>query len=711
MKSQTLSEAGNRRSGAVRTSTAIPSAILLIASLALSFSAECFGGLKSIGSPDAQDHYVISKDTRTVKQDLSAIFSDIVSSEYNVTWRPDLNAYGSVNRRQMQYFTYLPNGFSVERLAPRDVADHWKITLRLKSYGGGNRVVPYLARPTKPDGHTIQFATDGLVDDYTNGPAGMRQDFVIQRKPNNGLLRLELQAKLQGVEMSVDKNSTDAYFINTATKHEVMRYGGLKVWDAKGMVLPARMLLLASDRLGIEVDDRSARYPVVVDPLSFVPGIAGPPQLGNKFGFSVAGGGNGNGSFSALPYGFILVGAPSFNVTEGGGQGKAFVYAAGPNGLNATAAWSATGTETNEQFGYSVAVSNGGAGILTLNGDGLPDIVVGSPTYGNAYQNGKVSVWFGQSGSSPFTASANWVSTGPQYQIQFGFAVAIVPAVTKDTSNNYYDSLVVGAPFYNNGSPGNGAAYAFYGSTTFSRSPSWHYYGTYQNAEAGFSVGGVNEIEGNAYGDVIVGEPYSSPGGRVYAFKSTGTLPSNPTKSIPTPGNTANAAFGFSVCGIPMLLSNGNGGYAVGAPGWPDALGNPNLGQVFAYISVSNPQALPIGPPSSANAGSEFGYALAGGEVDGTDTYGDLIIGAPYESNGSTTAPGFVYVYYGSGKGFYATPDVAADSNASAYFGTSVAWMPLLYDLNGFQHTGILIGAPNDAGGDGAVGAAYYVHP
>jgi hypothetical protein len=234
MKPKILNQSGHRRNGAAAKSIEILSRCLG-AALALMFAGECRAGLKpapAAGGP--QDDYFILNDTRTDKQDLSAVFSYIVNSEYDVNWRSDIKAYGSPNRKQRLYFTYLPTGFTAEPLGPTNDVGRWKVTLQLESYGAENSIAQPAENAVKLSGHQVQFVTPDVIYDYTNGVTGMRQNFLIQRRPGAGPLRLVLAADLKGVKMVLDNAGDRAYFIETARKREVMRYGDLKVWDSKG---------------------------------------------------------------------------------------------------------------------------------------------------------------------------------------------------------------------------------------------------------------------------------------------------------------------------------------------------------------------------------------------------------------------------------------------------------------------------------------------
>jgi hypothetical protein len=70
-----------------------------------------------------------------------------------------------------------------------------------------------------------------------------------------------------------------------------LNYAGLKVTDAEGRELAARFIR-DPDGLRLEVEERSARYPITIDPTAqqayLKPAAVGISQAGDWFGFSVA---------------------------------------------------------------------------------------------------------------------------------------------------------------------------------------------------------------------------------------------------------------------------------------------------------------------------------------------------------------------------------------------------------------------------------------
>lgn len=124
----------------------------------------------------------------------------------------------------------------------------------------------------------VQFSRPGLTEEYSVSVAGVRQDFVVVgRLPGTGELRLELSLTGARVE-AVAPGAT----LTFAGSGRSLSYGRLRVEDAAGRELPARLEVTAADRLVVFVDDAEAEYPVRIDPtfsdvdwISLNPGFPG----------------------------------------------------------------------------------------------------------------------------------------------------------------------------------------------------------------------------------------------------------------------------------------------------------------------------------------------------------------------------------------------------------------------------------------------------
>ena len=122
---------------------------------------------------------------------------------------------------------------------------------------------------TLPHTGTLQMADNlarlirpGLTEDYSVSQDGVRQDFVIAERPAGvGDLRVEL--RLSGAQAEAAAYGAR---LTLEGSRRALAYNRLRVQDAKGQQLTARLEVLSADRLAVRVTDASATYPVRIDP-------------------------------------------------------------------------------------------------------------------------------------------------------------------------------------------------------------------------------------------------------------------------------------------------------------------------------------------------------------------------------------------------------------------------------------------------------------
>ncbi|MCA9445048.1 MAG: FG-GAP repeat protein [Candidatus Omnitrophica bacterium] len=266
------------------------------------------------------------------------------------------------------------------------------------------------------------------------------------------------------------------------------------------------------------------------------------------------------------------------------------------------------------------------AGLGDVTGDGRGDLFVGASgeSPGESPPNsGRAYVFDGSSGAVIHTL----ISPNEQGAGQFGRSAGRVP----DTNGDGMDDIVTGAL---GEAPSNfflaGRAYLFDGSTgnlrhTF-ESPTPE-----TNGQFGWVVNGLNDVNGDGRGDVVVGAPYEAPGGspqdagRAYIFDgSTGAL----LRTLKSPdegflmGETG-SGFGFVVSGLSDWNGDGLGEVAIGEEhGGPD-----RFGQVYIFDG-SNGDLIHTIRSTSPTADNDGVFAFPkGGQLNG-DGIEDLVVGA-----------------------------------------------------------------------------------
>ena len=305
-----------------------------------------------------------------------------------------------------------------------------------------------------------------------------------------------------------------------------------------------------------------------------------------------------------------------------------------------------------------------------MNGDGYSDVIIGAPYYTNGETNeGRVYLYLGS--ATGLGASAAWTAEGNQANANFGFSVASVG----DVNGDGYSDVIIGAPYYTNGENKEGRAYVYLGSATgLGASAAWTAESNQANANLGYSVASSGDVNGDGFGDIIVGAPYYTNGesleGQAYVYLgSAGGLNNNAAWT--TESNQVNGGFGF-LASAGDVNGDGYGDVIIGAYFYSN--GESAEGRAYVYLgSASGLSSSPAWTAESNQANANFGYSVASaGDVNG-DGYADVIIGAPYYTNGESKE-GRAYVYLGSATGLGSSVAWTAESNqANANFGYSVA--------------------------------------
>jgi hypothetical protein len=232
----------------------------------------------------------------------------------------------------------------------RDGSD-WQATLRLSKVAG-----QALASSTMPQatGTKVEYHHPGGVSEwYANRQEGIEHGFTLDRRPAEatvGELRVEME--IEGLEVATAEGDCNDLTFNTPDGGvPVLGYSKLLVTDASGKKLPATMEPTAHG-LAIVVDDSSARYPLVIDPLI--------TSLEAKLGPEITGDGAPNdklGSSVALSGDTALVGAHDDDTAAGTNAGSVYVFTRSGSTWSQQAKITASDGAATDRFGISVALS------------------------------------------------------------------------------------------------------------------------------------------------------------------------------------------------------------------------------------------------------------------------------------------------------------------------------------------------------------------
>ncbi|MSQ01324.1 MAG: hypothetical protein EXR71_05430 [Myxococcales bacterium] len=414
-------------------------------------------------------------------------------------------------------------------------------------------------------------------------------------------------------------------------------------------------------------------------------------QASAWFGWSVASAGDVNGD----GYGDVAVGAHLYD-NGSTDEGRVTVFHGSASGLSTTSSWSGESDLASAYFGYSTASAG------DVNGDGYGDLVVGAYAYDNgSTDEGQASVYLGS--STGLASTATWTAESDQASAYFGWSVA----GAGDINGDGYSDVIVGAYAYDNGSTDEGAAFAFYGSSAgLAATAGWSAESGQAAGYAGFSVASAGDVDGDGFGDVLVGayayDNGSADEGYVSLYPGSGAGLGTASAWTGESGQTSGYA-GASVASAGDTNGDGYGDVIVGAYGYDN--GSTDEGIAYVYLGTATGVATTAAWTAEGNqAQAYFGAAVASaGDVNG-DGYGDVIVGAYSYDDGSSNE-GSAFVFLGSSSGLATSAAWSAQPDqTSAHFGTTVA---AAGDVNGDGYGDVVVGAPDYDNGSTDEGRAY----
>jgi MYXO-CTERM domain-containing protein len=276
----------------------------------------------------------------------------------------------------------------------------------------------------------------------------------------------------------------------------------------------------------------------------------------------------------------------------------------------------------------------------------------------------------------PLLTGPSWSSSAGQADTYFGRSSTIVGDVNFDG----YDDALIGQIRYSNQQENEGRALLFLGAASgLNSSSSWAVESNQAGARLGYSVTGVGSVDGDDYGDVVIGafqwDEGSENGGAVFLYKgtSTGLELNHSWKHAPS---IYYGAFGASMSGGGDVNCDGVPDLAVGAPDTTTTGDFFPEGRVYVfYGSTTN---LFSSPPAQIDNSQEYAYFGGSVSIEGNvdnDSNGcdDVVIGAPNFDNGANNT-GQVEVYLGTTGGVQGTPAwTLVETQAGAKFGTDVS--------------------------------------
>ncbi len=296
--------------------------------------------------------------------------------------------------------------------------------------------------------------------------------------------------------------------------------------------------------------------------------------VGENFGISVAGAGDVNGD----GYADVIVGAP-FNSTGGVDIGRAYVFYGGavPNAIPDI---TLTGLVAGDELGWSVASTG------DFNADGYADVIVGA-RYNDAaaLDAGAAYVYYGGPVSNN---AADVILLGSVASDHFGTSVASAGDINGDGNPD----VIVGAPDNDATAVNAGAAYVFFGGPAASSTADLTLLGADASDAFGTSVSSAGDVNGDGFADMIVGADLagatSNTDGLAYIFLG-GSSPNAVADLVMGPSPLGDT-FGISVAGAGDVDGDGYGDVLVGDSGDDSAAndaGRFTLTAVYPYQVIS----------------------------------------------------------------------------------------------------------------------------
>ncbi len=427
-------------------------------------------------------------------------------------------------------------------------------------------------------------------------------------------------------------------------------------------------------------------------------------QMGTKLGYSVSGAGDVNGD----GYADLIVGSPYYDLGEMN-EGAAFVFLGGEDGVIGTDPGTAHATIESNQDGAGLGTSVNPAG--DVNGDGFADIIIGTPSFDNGESDeGAAFVFHGSAmgitGSDPSNSDA--LIESDQVNSQLGFSAS----GAGDVNGDGFSDVVVGAPTFESGETGEGAAFVFLGSENgiVGTSPGTAHAQIESNqavAQFGCSVSGAGDVNGDGYADVIFGssryETTVFEGGCAFVYHGspTGISGSGP---IDADAQLCGSIFfgwsGYSVSSAGDVNADGYSDVIIGSPGMPNGpfpSGKFTVHRGSATGVVSGPTIANVMCDASCDG---LGYSVASlGDVNG-DGFGDVVVGAHYPMNSSANT---TLVFHGGPSGILGSGPTSAERRIDGLsMGFSVSGAG---DVDGDGFADLIVGDPDHGGG--AAGGAF----
>ena len=553
------------------------------------------------------------------------------------------------------------------------------------------KVRPWFHGAGQSAANEVYFPGEAMGVLYQQTAQGLRQNFMVFSPPGEeGQLMVELA--ISG-DWCPQLEGTDRLRFTDTRGNVVFDYRDLHCWDAEKSPLDAHFELKRSSNgylLRIVVNDKDARYPVTIDPVSTAPNtlLLG-TVAGAEFGYSVATAGDLNGDGRSD----VVVGAWQQTVSGLLVAGAAYVYYGSNTGISTVPSVTLTVGQSGAGFGNAVSTAG------DVNGDGYSDLLVGAIAWESntvtELSEGAVFVYYGS--ATGINTVADLILQNDHANDNFGSDVACAG----DINNDGYSDVIIGGFLSSYPTLNEGAAWVYLGSATGLNPVAIHRLERNQGgAFFGSSVAGAGDINGDGFSDVIIGSSKfvytsgASDQGSAFVYYGSaiglgiGVNPPFGTQLFGTGNNVGYYGWWVTCAGD----LNGDGFSDVAVSAYQDEIGaQTDEGLVHVYHGSAGGIITVAAAvlQSNQNIGWMGRCVTTAGDVNG-DGYADLLVGIPRFSN-PETQEGVAQIFLGSPTGISTVPSFTFDlSNAGANLGESVCGAG---DVNGDGYSDIIVGA------------------
>lgn len=343
-----------------------------------------------------------------------------------------------------------------------------------------------------------------------------------------------------------------------------------------------------------------------------------------------------------------------------------------------------------------------GAGFrqnMDVNGDGYGDFIVGAPGTVDAERPGRAYIYFGGEMDNMLDDIPDIILAGFQDGDMFGKTVSL-----NDIDGDGFADAIVGAPEDNSSGTGIGKVYIYFGGPSMPSSiteADISIVGERDRDKLGYSVSTAGDLNGDGYGDIIIGAPFADFGwpdkglayifmGGAFLFEKAGYPDiSASTADVIITGKNISDRLGTTVSWAGDVNGDGYSDVMTGAP-YADYDGIFDRGQVYIMFGSADMDNIPDVVLTGEDANDNFGLSLShAGDING-DGYDDVIAGTPLADGGGLRR-GVTYIFYGGNPMDEKADIIFEGPEDHSSFGSTVGGAG---DFNGDGYKDILVAAP-----------------